>query len=191
MSQSNFEIELLRRLRELPVEPPSAGFAARALRVRRAPWLRPAMGFALAASLVAGIGFAVWIGQGAAPAESPAAGSQVVVLAPGGTGPVRLAFRSPRDLSGVTISLQLPEGVELAGHPGRQALSWQADFQAGANVLELPLVVRTGASGVLTATLDHGGSHKAFTVQVRADRPAALYPDAPETRSAVSGRYST
>lgn len=191
MNQRNFESEMLRHLRELPVEPPSAGFAARVLGTRRAPWLRPAFGFALAASLVAGVGLTLWLGEGPAPAESPSPGTQVVVLAAGSTGPVRLAFRSPRDLSGVTISLQLPEGVELAGHPGRQALSWQADFQAGANVLELPLVVRTGASGVLTATLDHGGSHKAFTVQVRADRPAALYPDAPETRSAVSGRYST
>jgi len=185
MNPSNFESELLRRLRDLPVEPPSAGFAARVLRARRAAWLRPALGFALAASLVASLGLGLWLGQGSTPAETSAPDGKVVVLAAGNSGPVRLAFRSPRELSGVTINLQLPAGVELAGHPGRQSLSWQADFQAGANVLELPLVVRSGEGGVLTATLDHGRSHKAFTVQVRADRPAALFPDAPATRSAV------
>jgi hypothetical protein len=170
-------------LRNLPVPPPRPGFAARVFaalpreRRRAAPWA-----FALAASLAAAVGLGVWLGQGATP--EPAAGpeAKVVVLADGRVAPVRLAFRSPRDLSGVTIHLQLPAGVELAGHPGRQSLKWQADFQAGANVLELPLVVHEGEGGILTATLDSGTSHKAFTVQVRAGKPAALFPTAEERR---------
>jgi hypothetical protein len=168
-------------LRSLPVPPPRPGFAARVFAAlprtpRRAaalPWA-----LALAASLAAAVGLGVWLGQGAVPEPAPAAGpeAKVVVLADGSSAPVRLSFRSPRDLAGVTIHLQLPQGVELAGHPGRQSLKWQADFQAGANVLELPLVVRDGEGGILTATLDSGTSHKAFTVQVRAGKPAALFP---------------
>jgi hypothetical protein len=181
-------------LRELPVPPPRPGFAARVFaavpRERRgaAP-----LAWALAASLAAAVGLGVWLEQRAppAPAATPGPEGKVVMLEPGRTGPVRLSFRSPRELAGVTIHLQLPRGVELEGYPGRQSLQWQADFQAGANQLELPLVMRDGEGGILTATLDHGGSHREFTVKVRAERPATLFPDAPATRSAVDGRYST
>jgi hypothetical protein len=182
-------------LRRLPVPPPRPGFAARVFAAlpQRRRGFAPALAWALAASLVAAVGAGVWLEQRPLPVPeaAPATAEKVVMLARGQAGPVRLAFRSPRELAGVTIHLQLPAGVELEGHPGLQSLRWQADFQAGANVLELPLVVRDGEGGILTATLDHGRSHKAFTVRVRAERPAALYPDSPETQSAVSGRYST
>lgn len=177
-------------LRRLPVPPPKPGFAARALAGLRGRTRRIARvaGYALAASLCGAIGLGVWLDQ---PLSSASPEARVVALVPGQSGAVRLAFRSPRELAGVTIRLQLPRGVELQGHPGRQSLEWQADFQAGANVLELPLVVLDGEGGLLTATLDHGRSQKAFTIQVRAERPAALFPDSPATRSAVDGRFST
>jgi hypothetical protein len=150
------------------------------------------MAWALAASLAAAVGLGVWMEQGAQPAPATtAAQARVVVLRAGEGGPVRLSFRSPQELSGVTIHLELPPGVELAGHPNTQSLSWQADFQAGANVLELPLVIRDGDGGILTATLDNGRSQKAFTVRVRAEKPAALFPESPTTGNTVQGRFST
>lgn len=181
-------------LRRLPVPPPRPGFAARVFAALPREPRRAALplAWALAASVAGAVGLNVWLERGAAPAPAgSSAQARVVVLEAGKSGPVRLAFRSPRELAGVTIHLQLPRGVELEGYPGRQSLRWQADFQAGANVLELPLVVRDGEGGILTATLDHGRSQKAFTVQVRADKPAALFPDSPTTHSAVDGRYST
>jgi hypothetical protein len=187
-------------LRQLPVPPPQPGFAARvfaALPRKTAHRARQPLAWAMAASLAAAVGLGVWLDSGPAPVRSagsaaaPVAQAHVVALQAGKSGPVRLSFRSPRDLTGVTIRLQLPHGVELEGYPGRQSLEWQTDLQAGANVLELPLVMRDGEGGILTATLDSGRSHKAFTVQVRADRPAALFPDSPATRSAVDGRHTT
>lgn len=195
MEHEELDPRLAQALRQLPVPPPRPGFAARAFatlpRSRRAasrPWA-----LALAASLVTGVGLAVWVAQRSAPQPAAAVPVQarVVVLDAARSEPVRLSFRSPRDLAGVTIHLQLPVGVELQGHPGLQSLKWQANFQAGANVLELPLVVRGGEGGILTATLNSGRSQKAFTVQVRAAKPAALFPDLPATRSAVDGRLST
>lgn len=180
-------------LRRLPVPPPQPGFAARAF--ARLPGRRRAapLAWALAASLVAAVGAGLWLEQRTLPTPeaAPAREAKVVTLARGQAGPVKLAFRSPRELAGVTIRLQLPQGVELEGHPGLQSLQWRTDLQAGANVLELPLVVRGGDGGVLTATLNHRGSYKAFTVQVRADKPAALFPDSPATRSTVDGRHHT
>jgi hypothetical protein len=184
-------------LRSLPVPPPRPGFAARVFaalpdRQRRFAAFRAPLAYALAASLVAAVGAGVWLEQRPAPAPEGAAprGPEVVMVAPGQRAPVRLAFRSPRELNGVTIQVLLPAGVELASRPGRQSLQWQANFQAGANVLELPLVVREGEGGILTATLDYGKAHKEFTVQVRATKPRALFPDQPST-SAVGGFHST
>jgi hypothetical protein len=189
---------LQQALRQLPVPPPQPGFAARVFAaLPRAPHrVNQPLAWAFAASLAAAVGLGLWLDSGSVPAPAgsaaaPAAQARVVALQAGKSGPVRLSFRSPRDLAGVTIRLQLPRGVELEGHPGLQAIEWQTDLQAGANVLELPLVMRDGEGGILTATLDSGRSQKAFTVQVRADRPAALFPDSPATRSAVDGRHST
>jgi hypothetical protein len=150
------------------------------------------LAWALAASIALSVGLGVWLERAVVPAPAaPAAQARVVMLRAGDAGPVRLAFRSPQELSGVTIHLQLPPGVELKGHPDQQSLRWQADFQAGANVLELPLIIRDGDGGILTATLDYGRSQKAFTVQVRAEKPAALFPESPTTRSGVQGRFAT
>ena len=199
---NDLDPRLQQALRALPVPSPRPGFAARVFAaLPREPRQAAAaprrtstpLAWALAASFAGAVGLALWLQPGVTPAPdvAPAAQARVVVLGAGKSGPVRLAFRSPRELAGVTIHLQLPRGVELEGHPGLQSLRWQTDLQAGANVLELPLVMRDGEGGVLTATLDHGRSQKAFTVQVRAERPAALFPDSPATRSAVDGRYST
>jgi hypothetical protein len=155
-------------LRRLPVPPPSPGFAARLFarlqpRPRRVPV--PVMA-ALAASLTLGVGLAVWLDQAAAPATGVAT-LRIVELAPNEVSAVRLVFRSPRALNGVTIALRLPEGVELAGRPGRRELSWQADLHAGANLLELPVIVQPGAGGVITAHMDYGQDHREFAVRVQ------------------------
>jgi hypothetical protein len=94
-------------------------------------------------------------------------------VAPGDVQPVSLMFRSPRSLTGVTITLQLPEGVELAGHPARRELAWQADLQAGANRLDLPVVVRHGGGGVLTAQLAHGRDRRQIAVLIEPRRDPA------------------
>jgi hypothetical protein len=85
--------------------------------------------------------------------------------------PLRLVFRSEDALQGVTIEIELPEGVELAGYPGQRQLVWTSDIQAGPNLLELPVEVR-GDGGVLTATLNHGAERRQFSVRVVSTAPA-------------------
>lgn len=165
---------LLGRLRVLPVPPPPVDFAERALARAAAPAARPApvLGYALAASLALGVGLAAWF---MAPPEDAGAPVDVVLLAPGEAQPVRMVFRSPRALSGVTVHLRLPEGVELAGYAGRSELRWQADLQSGANLLELPVLVQPGADGILTASLSYGQDRREFSVQVQARGPAVPF----------------
>jgi hypothetical protein len=110
------------------------------------------LGGALAASLLLATG--MWFGRQSLP-EVMAVSDQ----------PVRLVFRSEDALAGVTIELNLPEGVELSGYPGQRHLVWQSDIQAGPNLLELPVQVH-GRGGVLTATLNLGSERREFSVRV-------------------------
>jgi hypothetical protein len=159
-------LRLLEALRELPAATPDPDFADRVLsalasaqapvparHVSRAAW--PG---ALAAGLLLGIGVLSWR---SAPMPEVQAG---------GESPLRLVFRSESALQGVTIELQLPDGLELAGYPGERRLVWTSDLRAGENLLELP-VNAAGDGGVLTATLNHGGERRAFSVRVVAAGP--------------------
>lgn len=176
-ARREFAARLQAALRSVPVPPPSAGFADRVLATAREAWpeddangrigrrfARQAGAGALAASLAIALG--IWAIPRDAP--GPAAQPPVAVLQPAPAGavqPVRLVFRSASALDDVTIELGLPEGVELAGYPGQRLLVWQSDLQAGANLLELPVVVH-GSGGVVTATLNHGSERRQFSVRV-------------------------
>ena len=180
------ENELMRALRQLPVPPPSADFEGRVLGALRRPRFSAALRPALAAGVTLAIGLAAWISlanRAAAPGD-PAS----VDVAAAQVSPVRLLFRSPRALEGVNVELRLPAGVELQGHPGRQQLAWRTDLQAGANLLELPVIVQSGEGGMLTAELSLGQDRKQFTVLVKARRPAVLYLERSAASTAAAGR---
>lgn len=168
-------------LRDLPVPAPSPGFPARvfsAVRAAHPPasaprWaaFQPGLSYAAAAALALAVGLSVWsdsdlVLSPAAPAES------VPLFATVAPQPVRLQFRSPRDLPGVTLDLEFPVGVELAGFPGQRQLRWQVDLQSGANVLDLPIIVRPDAGGNVIASLSIGQSHRQFVVPVSARAPS-------------------
>lgn len=175
MSNEFRDTGLGRALRALPVPPPSADLAHKALAAARAAHRRawaPAAGMALAASLALGVGLTTWWGAPQGPVEQPPVDPYAVMVVQGQVSPVRLMFRSPRALDGVTVTLQLPPGVELAGRPGRTELAWQANFQAGSNLLELPVIVQGGEGGVLTASLGYGQDRRQFAVLVKVNKEA-------------------
>lgn len=178
-----FESMLQRQLRTLPIPAPRPGFAERVLanahraqrdqaRTRASNGAqRPALIWAMAASLVLALG--LWIARTPLPHQGMGQGieqpriAQVNIGQPSQVQSVRLMFRSEKALSGVTIELGLPEGVELAGYPDQRQLSWQTDLQSGPNLLDLPVLVSRGG-GVLTATLNLGGERRQFSVRVQA-----------------------
>lgn len=166
------ESRLRQQLRTMQVPAPSGRYAdrvlahahrrhgARALGWRGARTWAPA--FAAAATLLLGLS---WWATHQAARESGSASLATVVRAPAQMQPLRLVFRSPAAVSGVTIEVALPQGVELAGYPGQRQLSWQTDLQSGSNLLELP-VLRSGAGGIVTATLNHGSERRQFSVRL-------------------------
>ena len=164
------ENQLRHRLRALPVPPPAAGFVERVLAIARTadrpPWQPSRPVYALAASVALAVG--IGIGAGLTQLDRrPAAELPIAMLAPGKAQQVRLTFTSPTNMAGVTVHLRLPDGVELVGYSGRRELRWQVDLQAGANALDLPMIMKRGTGGVLTTSLSHGQDQREFTVLVR------------------------
>jgi anti-sigma factor RsiW len=157
---------LRERLRDLPVPPPSGHFARRVLaaaRPQRPAAPRPVYRLLAAAALLA------VVAGGALLALRPELGGAepVVTVAGGSVQRLRLVFNSPGALSGVTMHVDLPEGVELVQYPGVHELTWEADLKPGANLLALPVIVR-GGGGTVLASVSLGGEKRQFTVQLQA-----------------------
>ncbi|MEC7377361.1 MAG: zf-HC2 domain-containing protein, partial [Pseudomonadota bacterium] len=116
------------------VPPPSGGFEGRVLSAAHsvspghsAGWRSAAIGGAIAAALVFGLGLGLFFGssldQPSAPVVRTAPDGVEAVAAPVEK-TVRLAFRSAEALENVTLTLELPPNVEVANWPGRRELSW-------------------------------------------------------------------
>jgi hypothetical protein len=174
LERLEFESLMHRQLRTLPIPAPRAGFADRVLaqahravegepRQRRPSFQPHGWVWAMAASCVLALG--LWLSAGLERHAEPEV-AQVALGQPTQVQPVRLLFRSAESLSGVTIALALPEGVEIAGYPGQRELSWRTDLQSGPNLLELPVLV-SGDGGMLTATLWLGQERRQFSVKVQ------------------------
>lgn len=161
-------------LRSQPVPAPRPGFFKHALRQARLStrnhrtlWPR-LVGAAVAATL------AVWIGFGWLPSSSPAPGvgkSGGVTIALHETHMVQLALNSEKALSGATLRIRLPKGLELRGFPGQHEIYWRTDLAQGVNMLSLPLTALATMEGSLTARLEHNGRTTEFAVNVHVHAP--------------------
>lgn len=83
---------------------------------------------------------------------------------------VRLVLEAERNIAPVTFTIDLPEGVEIAGYPGQQRLTWKGHLDKGRNGLALPLIARTtsaGSSGkntVLITQIEYDNNQQALKV---------------------------
>lgn len=163
-----------RALRALPVEPPTSGFAARALRGARLAQpdgaRRPRYGFAagfasaLAASLI------VWLV--AVPPQPPVAAGPSIAVVRDQAQTINLVVHVPQDMPNAILAVHLPEATELAGYPGERQLLWQTSLRRGENLLVLPVIVHGARAGELVATVTHGDQQKIFRLQLQV-QPAA------------------
>jgi anti-sigma factor RsiW len=126
------------------------------------PTRRAVLGMALAASLVLGVSLGAFFSLREAPVQTVS-----LVLQQPGT--VRMVFNSAKALQAATISLSLPENVEVVGYGGRRELKWETDLREGPNMLQLPLIVRGVVKDDLLAQLSHGASTKTFRVKIETD----------------------
>jgi len=65
-----------------------------------------------------------------------------------------------------TLSITLPENIEIAGFPGERMIAWQASLTEGKNILPLPLRANAAVNSQLLASIESGSSKKIFRLQI-------------------------
>ena len=77
-----------------------------------------------------------------------------------------LVFSSATPLDNATMTVLLPEGIEVDGFAGQREITWMTSLNEGRNILPLTLVATAPVSGELLATLQHEDDDKSFRLQV-------------------------
>lgn len=166
------EQELLDLLKDYPVPQAEAGFYDRALvravhrgsRRQRNRWMLAGFGSAIAA------GFAIWMITAMLmtapqlPDAEPAIPGVTIAMEQERT--VRLVFSSAEALDSATLTVSLPDGIELAGFPGQREITWETSLQEGRNLLPLTLIALTPAGGEVLARLEHKDRNRTFRLRV-------------------------
>ena len=166
------EQELLDMLKEYPVPEAEAGFYDRALiravhkgsRRQRNRWMLAGFGSAIAAGLAIWVITAMLMTTPQLPDAEPTIPGVTIAMQQEHT--VRLVFSSAQALDSATLTVSLPDGIELAGFPGQQEITWQTSLQEGKNLLPLTLIALTPAGGELLARLEHKDRNRTFRLRV-------------------------
>ena len=166
--------EILVSLKNIPVPPAKKGYEQRMLKfleekhIQKNPqrnWFMAGFGSAVAAT------FAMWLYF--SPVATPDLEEvSTVNLTVQQTHKVDLVFNLPNALQDATLSLELPEKIEIAGYPGKRQLKWKTSFKKGANRLALPLIATEEHDGILTASLSKNGITKTFHINIDSQLPS-------------------
>lgn len=149
---------------------PSAKFFDRALaraareggRRQRTRWVMTGFGGAIAATLMIWVVSSVFF---ASPNIDEAA-IPSVTMALEAPKTFNLVFSSAAALSEASMTVTLPDGIELKGFAGQKEISWMTSLKKGRNVLPLTLIATSPVGGELLATLQHDDDDKTFRLQV-------------------------
>jgi hypothetical protein len=170
INQQDQEIQAL--LKDYPMAQPSAGFFDQALarathegtRRQRNRWIMTGFGSAIAAGIV------LWVIGGflltTPDVPQPEASIPGIALALEEPRTINLVFSSKAALDGATLTVSLPEGVELAGFPGQREVAWKTSLAEGKNLLPLELIALTPAGGEVLARLEHDNRNRTFRLRV-------------------------
>lgn len=131
-------------------------------RRQRSRWFMTGFGGAVAAALM------VWIVSGAfftaADFDDPAIPSVTMAMASPQT--FNLVFASTTPLIDASMTVTLPDGIEIEGFAGQREITWRTSLKVGNNILPLTLIATSPAGGELLATLRHEDDDKIFRLQV-------------------------
>ena len=166
------EQELLQLLKDFPAPEADAGFYDRALvravhkgsRRQRNRWILTGFGSAIAAGLAIWVITSMLMTTPQLPDAEPAIPGVTIAMEQEHT--VRLVFASAEALDSATLTVSLPEGIELAGFPGQREITWETSLKEGKNLLPLTLVALTPAGGELLARLEHKDRNRTFRLRV-------------------------
>jgi len=148
---------------------PDATFFDRALakaahngtRRQRDRWIMTGAGGAIAAGLVLWMLGGMFLKTPELPQPYP-----VIAMTLEEPRTLNLVFSSATALANATLTVVLPQGVEVAGFAGQRQITWMTSLTEGKNILPLTLIATSPQGGELMATLRHAGDDRTFRVQV-------------------------
>jgi len=164
--------EILELLKDYPMPAAAPGFYEQALvrathegsRRQRNRWLLTGFGAAVAATI------AVWMigGMLLTSPQLPDAAAAIpgVTIALAEPHTVNLVFASATALESATLTVSLPDGIELNGFPGQREITWETSLNEGRNLLPLTLLAVKPAGGELLARLEHDDRDRTFRLRV-------------------------
>jgi hypothetical protein len=164
--------EVLELLKDYPMPEADAGFYDKALvrathegsRRQRNRWMMTGFGAAIAATIAAWMVGGLLLNDPQITAPEASIPGVTIALAEPRT--VNLVFASARALDSATLTVSLPDGIELDGFPGQREISWETSLQEGKNLLPLTLVAVTPTGGELLARLEHDDRDRTFRLRV-------------------------
>jgi len=164
--------KILELLKDYPMPAADAGFYDQALvrathegsRRQRKRWLLTGFGAAIAATL------ALWVVGGmllpTTELPDPVTAIPGVTITMEEPRTINLVFASAAPLDAATLTVSLPEGIELQGFPGQREISWETSLNEGKNLLPLTLIAISPAGGQLLAHLEHDNRDRTFRLRV-------------------------
>lgn len=133
-------------------------------RQQRNRWVLTGFGSAVAAGLVLWLLGGLFMTMPMTPTNAPEMPAVVMTLEEPRT--VNLVFAANEALPDATLTVSLPDGVELSGFPGQREITWQTSLNAGKNLLPLTLIATSAVDGVVLATLQHDNRDRTFRLRV-------------------------
>jgi len=164
--------EVLELLKDYPMAEASTGFYDQALarathegtRRQRNRWVMTGFGSAIAAGLVLWLVGGFFLTTPNLPQPDASIPGIAMTLEEPRT--INLMFASETPLEGATLTVTLPDGIELAGFPGRREIAWETSLVEGKNYLPLELIALTPAGGEVLARLEHDNRDRTFRLRI-------------------------
>lgn len=170
IDQQDQEIQAL--LKDYPMPEASTAFYDHALarathegtRRQRKRWVMTGFASAVAAGLALWLIGGFFLTTPVAPISDPDIPGITMMLEEPRT--VNLVFASATALDSATLTVTLPEGLELAGFPGQREIAWQTSLKEGKNLLPLELIAVSSLGGEVLARLEHNDRGRTFRLRV-------------------------
>lgn len=119
-------------------------------------------------------GLALWFASTVYTPQLDESAPQVVTVAMNKARTVKLMFDAPTNLAEVTLTVELPENIELEGYAGQKQLVWQTKLNRGQNILALPVIATGNGQGELVAHISYGDKAQRFRIVLKTASDGAL-----------------
>ena len=168
----NEDQEVLALLKDYPMADATAGFYDQALarathegtRRQRNRWVVTGFGSAIAAGMVLWLIGGFFLTTPNLPEPDASIPGIAMTLEEPRT--INLMFASESAMASATLTVTLPDGIELAGFPGQREIAWETSLVAGKNYLPLELIALTPVGGEVLARLEHENRDRTFRLRI-------------------------